>query len=148
MGYLGRVCHQPNQINELHKTVHEMKLGLRSHSRYIRYPPECPAMTPHEIVNLVDYGQGWPMDIILLKLYFIVKTQYRCRKCWLIGHIVNFEYFMGFKPNFSLRILLATTVWQLVPPRIRTKVKYYHHETLLYPDARKKMVNSIIHACT
>ena len=58
VGYLGRDCHQPNQINELHKTVHEIKLGLRSHSRQLRYPPECPAMTPHEIRNLVDYVQG------------------------------------------------------------------------------------------
>ena len=87
------------------------------------------------------------MYIILLKLYFIVKTQCRCRKCWLIGKNENLENLMGFKPNFSLRKQLPTTVWQLVPPRIWTKVKSYHHETLLYPDVRKKMVNSTIHAC-
>ena len=55
MGHLGRVCHQPNLFNELHKTVHEKKLGLRSHSRYKRSPPECPAMSPHERVKLTNY---------------------------------------------------------------------------------------------
>ena len=56
VGGLGRVCHQPNLFNELHKTVHEKKLGLRSHSREVRFPPECPALMPHERVNLIDYA--------------------------------------------------------------------------------------------
>ena len=33
VGYLGKDCHQPILFNELYKSVHEKKLGLRSHSR-------------------------------------------------------------------------------------------------------------------
>ena len=33
VGDLGRDCHQPILFNELHKSVHEKTLGLRSHSR-------------------------------------------------------------------------------------------------------------------
>ena len=33
VGNLGKDCHQPILFNELHKSVHEKKLGLRSHSR-------------------------------------------------------------------------------------------------------------------
>ena len=33
VGNLGKDCHQPILFNELHKSVHEKTLGLRSHSR-------------------------------------------------------------------------------------------------------------------
>ena len=83
------------------------------------------------------------LGIILLKLYFIVKTQCRCQKCWLIGYNENVENLMGFKLNFASRILVPTTVWELVPPSISTKVKCSHHETSLYPDGRKMIRNLV-----
>ena len=72
MGKLWKACHQPNLFNELHKTVHEKKLGLRSHSRYKRSPPECPAMSPHERVKLTNYVER----MLCLVRFFWTKLYY------------------------------------------------------------------------
>ena len=78
MGHLGTVCHQPNLFNELHKTIHEKKLGLRSHSRENRFPPECPAMSPHERVKLIDNVDEMPH--IVFFSYFFGGTNYIVEK--------------------------------------------------------------------
>ena len=102
VGCLGRDCHQPNQINELHKNHAWDEVGVKEPFPLIKISSRMPgndAARDSQLGRLCTRGVR-PMDIILLKLYFIVKTQCSCRKCWQISQMRNLRNRCGSSQNF------------------------------------------------